>query len=260
MRIASWNVDSIRARLHLVLDWMDRHEPDVVCLQETKVAQRRFPRVDLEQRGYDLAVTESDGSGGVAMLSRVGLENVVIGIPGAVAPLNQPRSISARCGGLRIHTLYGPNGRKVGTQHHAIKLAWLSLFRTWVDLDGMQAAAPTVVIGDFNVAPADVDIWEPSRYRKRNLTSPPERAAFEAFLDLGLVDVVRRCNPTEPAFTWWNRRSDFYETDRGWRLDHALVDAVTADRVRAAWVDRDERAKEGSSDHAPVVLDLDLGH
>lgn len=257
VRIATWNVDSIRARLDAVTAWIDVNQPDVLALQETKVAARSFPRAPFLERGYELAVGESDGTGGVALASRCGIDDVVVGIPGAVPPLAEPRSISATCGPVRVHTVYAPNGRKVGTRDHEIKLAWLALFRAWLEIDGCARRA-TVVVGDLNIAPTDLDVWEPGRYRKRNLTSPPERAAFERLVALGLVDVVRVGHGRHPVFTWWNRRGDFFATDRGWRLDHALVDTETAALVRSARVDRAERARPGASDHAPVVVDLDL--
>lgn len=256
VRIASWNIDSIRARMALVERWIDTNRPDVLCLQETKVSDRLFPRASFLERGYELAVGDSGGYGGVAMMSKAGLDRVTIGIPGATAPLAECRTISATVAGLRIHTVYGPNGRKAGTRPHDIKLAWLDLFRAWVQMDGLDEGQATMVIGDLNIAPADIDVWEARRYRNRNLTSPPERESFQKLLDIGLVDVIRRHYGDEAVFTWWNRRSDFYETDRGWRLDHALVDTETAERVTRAIVDRAERGREGSSDHAPLVVDL----
>ena len=240
----------------LVQAWLDAHQPDVLCLQETKVSDRMFPRADFEAKGYQLTTAGEGGQGGVAIASRLPMTNVTVGIPGAKSPLDERRSISATISGRRVHTLYGPNGRKVGIRHHEVKLAWLELFRRWVLMDGLEDATPTLVIGDVNVAPADIDVWEAARYRKRNLTSQPERDAFNAFLRSGLVDLVRSEHPDTPMFTWWNRRSDFYETDRGWRLDHALGDRRTAAEVTGVWVDRAERGRPGSSDHAPLVVDL----
>ncbi len=216
-----------------------------------------FPRGPFMERGYELAVGGSGGQGGVALLSRSGLERVEVGIPGATAPLDERRTVSADVAGMRIHTVYAPNGRKTGTRHHDIKLAWLDLFRAWVRMDGLDDGQPTLVIGDLNIAPSDLDVWEARRYRNRNLTSPPERESFQKLLDAGLVDVIRDHHGEEPVFTWWNRRSDFYETDRGWRLDHALADPITAARVERAFIDRAERGRDGSSDHAPLVVDLD---
>lgn len=256
MKLTTWNVDSIRARLDRVMAWVDVHQPDVLCLQETKVANAKFPRAAFAERDYELLLADSTGHAGLAVASRVGLTDPQVGFPGAVGPLAQPRSISATCGDVRVHTAYAPNGRKVGTHHHDIKLAWFQLLGAWMDIDN-EADQPTVLIGDLNIAPLDVDVWEPSRYRKRNLTSPRERAAFNALLDGRLVDVVREAFGDEHVFTWWNRRSDFYESDRGWRLDHALTDPATATRVTRVEVDRHERGQPGASDHAPLTIELD---
>lgn len=235
---------------------MHEASPDVIALQETMCGGRTFPQGDLEACGYDVVHHGGEGGrGGVALLSRVGFDDVVKGISGAVAPLDEPRSISATCGSLRVHTAYAPNGRKVGTSHHQIKLAWFSLFGEWLSADGL-GEMPTLVMGDLNIAPTDADIWEPSRYRKRNLTSPPERRAFEALLDRGLRDLVRAQAPNDRLFTWWNRRSDFFETDRGWRLDHALGSPDVANRLENVWIERAVRAAPGSSDHAPLLVQL----
>lgn len=244
--------------------WMDDNQPDVICLQETKVGDRAFPRTPFLERGYELAVAGSGGHGGVALLSRFGLSAVTLGIPGAKRPLAERRSISADVPTsassdapvVRLHTVYAPNGRKVGTRHHEVKLAWLALFLAWVTMDGLADGRPTMVAGDLNVAPTDLDVWEPARYRRRNLTSPPERNAFDAFVEAGLVDVVRSHHGDDAVFTWWNRRGDFYQSDRGWRLDHVLADPATAATVSSVTIDRVERGRAGSSDHAPLVVDL----
>lgn len=240
----------------LIEAWIEANQPDVFCMQETKVSDRQFPHTPFRHAGYETAVAGSGGYGGVALLSKLGLDRVELGIPGAAAPLDERRTISANVRGLRIHTVYAPNGRKVGTRHHRVKLAWLELFRSWVVMDGLDDGVPTVVIGDLNIAPEDIDVWEPTRYRKRNLTSKDERLSFQRLLEVGLVDVVRRHHGDDAVFTWWNRRGDFYRSDRGWRLDHGLTDPATAARVTAVSVDRFERGREGSSDHAPLTIDL----
>lgn len=262
LRIASWNVESIRAHHDQVIAWIDANSPDVICLQETKAGPRKFPQHAFAKRGFELVIHGGDdGRGGVALGSRAGLSgvelsDVTLGIPGAVSPLNEPRSISASVGDLRIHTCYAPNGRKVGTRVHQIKLAWFALLAAWLEIDRAEHARQ-ILIGDLNIAPLDVDIWEPHRYRKRNLTSPPERAAFASLLSEGeLVDVVRAHFGDEAVFTWWNRRSDFYESDRGWRLDHLLADPVTAANVASVSVDRAERGRPGSTDHAPLLAKI----
>ncbi len=257
MKIASWNVESMRAHHDQVIAWIDANEPDVVCMQETKAGRRKFPTKALADRGFEVIIHGGDdGRGGVALASRLPVDDIDLGIPGAVAPLNEPRSIAATIDGLRLHTAYAPNGRKVGTLAHQVKLAWFTLYAAWLEaerseFDNMLLAA------DLNIAPLDIDIWEPSRYRKRNLTSPPERAAFETLLDDGaLIDIVRERYGDEHVYTWWNRRSDFYETDRGWRLDHMLATPSVAAEVTDLTVDRAERGRDGSTDHAPLLVTL----
>lgn len=262
MRIVTWNVDSIRARLAQVLDWVDAKAPDILCLQETKCRPIDFPAAPFEERGYLVVAHGGDGGrAGVAVLSRLTPGGVVLGVPGAVPPLDEPRSISFTAAGLRVHTCYAPNGRKVGTPPHRIKLAWFELFGNWLTLDSLapdrDRPEPTLLVGDLNIAPCDIDIWEPARYRRRNLTSKAEREAFAALIDRGLIDIVRDHHGEDAVFTWWNRRSDFYETDRGWRLDHALASPDVAAAVDSVMVDRDERARQPGTDHAPLVVDLD---
>ena len=258
VRLASWNVDSIRAREELVVSWVDEHLPDVLCLQETKCTNERFPFRPFAARGYEAHVHGRGGQGGVALLSRLPVDHVSLGIPGAVAPLDDPRSISATIDGVRIHTVYAPNGRKVGTAHHQVKLAWFRLLRAWIEMDDF-ADQPVILIGDLNIAPLDIDIWEPSRYRKRNLTSPVERQAFRDLEALGLTDVVRESLGDKHAYTWWNRREGFFDTDRGWRLDHALANDLARRLVDNVWIDRDARTNNPDrrpSDHAPLIVEL----
>lgn len=251
----SWNVDSIRVRLPQVLSWIEEYSPDVICLQETKCGNERFPAAAFRDRGFSVATHGAGGHGGVALLSRLDVEDLHLGIPGAVAPLDEPRSISATVEGVRIHTVYAPNGRKVGTAHHALKLAWFQLLAAWIDIDS-DDYVEVLLIGDLNIAPTDLDIWDASRYRKRNLTSPPERQAFAQLEAQGLTDIVRSMLGDQRAYTWWNRREGFFATDRGWRLDHALASANLVESVDAVWIDREARAAARASDHAPLVVDL----
>ncbi len=260
MRIVSWNVDSIRARLPLVEAWVDANLPDVLCLQEIKCTGERFPSRAFHDRGYEVHTHSEGGQGGVALLSKLPSNDVTLGIPGAVAPLDDKRSISATVGGLRIHTVYAPNGRKVGTPHHAIKLAWFQLLTAWIEMDDF-AEQPVLLIGDLNIAPLDIDIWDASRYRKRNLTSPKERQAFQNLEAIGLTDVVRTSLGDQHAYSWWNRREGFFSTDRGWRLDHALANESAQSLIESVFIDRDARARispddPAPSDHAPLVVDL----
>ncbi len=257
MRLASWNVESIRAHTDQVVNWITANDADVVCLQETRASVRTFPRQPFAAAGYALTIAGGKGGqAGVAVASRIPISDVVIGFPGAVAPLNDDRSISFTAVGVRVHTVYAPNGRKVATPAHAIKLAWFSLLASWLELESHDHSRQ-ILIGDLNVAPADIDIWEAHRYRKRNLTSPPERAAFAELLHrAGMVDVVRNQHGDHPVFTWWNRRSDFYESDRGWRLDHLLADPETESLLGTVRIDRAERGRPKSCDHAPLIVDF----
>lgn len=261
-RLATWNVESIRARHDQIIDWITANQPDVLAMQETRCPARLFPTSDFARLGYELVIHGGDsGHGGVAVAVRASnddissVRSVDLGIPGAVAPLNQPRSISLTWRQWRIHSIYAPNGGKAGTDKHRVKVAWFALLRQWLAIERADHSN-CIVLGDLNIAPADIDVWDARRYRMRNLTSPLEREAFAALIDDGLVDVVRSRYADVPVFTWWNRRSDFYETNRGWRLDHILTDPETAEQVETVWIDREERGREGSTDHAPVVLDL----
>lgn len=258
-RLASWNVESIRAHLDQVMQWVERNEPEILCLQETKADRKRFPVRPFDEAGFELVIHGGEGgSGGVAIASRRALTQVELGIPQAVAPLDEPRSISALCGGLRIHTCYAPNGRKVGSSNHHFKLTWFALLAAWLRLDAAEFSHQ-ILIGDLNIAPRDVDVWDADRYRRRNLTSELERGAFAALLgDGNMIDLIRDRYGDEEVFTWWNRRSNFYATNRGWRLDHMLCDPATADLVESVFVDREERARPRSADHAPILAEITL--
>lgn len=256
MRIATWNVNSIRARIDAVVDWIDRHQPDVLLLQETKCSDAVFrtPALDgrFRQAGYTVAHLGTNHYNGVAIASRVGLDDLVPGF-GAAADgvFAEPRLLTATCAGVRVHTVYVPNGRRAHTPHWEAKLAWLDRLRTTIDVD-----APTVVAGDFNIQRADIDVYDPRRWRNRNHATPEERAALASLLDVGLRDVVRERHPEPGVYTWWNHAAEQFGRNRGMRIDLVLCTAELADRVRRAWVDTAERGRTGSSDHTPVVIDL----
>jgi exodeoxyribonuclease III len=254
VRLATWNVNSIRAHEARVLRWVEAHQPDVLALQEIMCDDGSFPRCGFTDLGYRAVVHGRPGRGGVALLSRLPMGDVMFGMPGAVAPFDEPRLIAATIAGVRVFSIYAPNGRKVGTDAHRFKLAWFALLGHVLDGE-LEDCSELMVLADLNIAPTDRDVWDASRYRNRNLTSGPERAAYERLIDLGLVDVVRLRVGEKSVFTWWNRRGDFYETDRGWRLDHVLASAMLAQRVLAASVDRPARAEPGP-DHAPIVIEL----
>jgi exodeoxyribonuclease III len=254
--VATWNVNSLRAHERGVLEWLERSDVDVLAMQETMCDARAFPYKAFAVLGYDVAAVGLGGRSGVAIASRVGLGDPLLGFPGAVAPFDQPRFVAATCGSVRIVNLYAPNGRKVGTDEHRVKLAWFEFVGSVIEDE--LTDGPLLVVGDLNIAPTDRDVWEPARYRSRNLTSPVERRAFTTLCERGLVDVVRRDAGSASTFTWWNRRGDFFESDRGWRLDHVLASNDVASRVVFVGADRSARETAGT-DHAPLVVRIGAG-
>ena len=257
MRLATWNVNSVKQRLPRLLPWLDQRQPDVVCLQETKLADDAFVDLlgdELEHRGYAVAVHGEAAWNGVAILSRVGLDDVVAGIPGAPGfPDPEARAVSATCEGIRVVSVYVPNGREPGSEHYEYKLAWLASLRE------MIASGPqdTIVCGDMNIAPTDDDVFDPEAYVGHTHVTAPERAALAEIEGLGLHDVVREHWPDARVFTYWDYRAGMFHQDLGMRIDLVLASREVAGRVKAAWVDRQARKGTGPSDHAPVMVDLD---
>ena len=257
MRLATWNVNSVKQRLPRLLPWLDQRQPDVVCLQETKLADDAFVDLlgdELEHRGYAVAVHGEAAWNGVAILSRVGLDDVVAGIPGAPGfPDPEARAVSATCDGIRVVSVYVPNGREPGSEHYEYKLAWLASLRE------MIASGPqdTIVCGDMNIAPTDDDVFDPEAYVGHTHVTAPERAALAEIEGLGLHDVVREHWPDARVFTYWDYRAGMFHQDLGMRIDLVLASREVAGRVKAAWVDRQARKGTGPSDHAPVMVDLD---
>jgi exodeoxyribonuclease III len=257
VRIATWNVNSVKQRVPRLLPWLDDRRPDVVCLQETKLADDAFLDLlgdELRSRGYDVAVHGEATWNGVAILSRVGLDDVVTGLAGAPGfPHPESRAVAATCGGIRVVSVYVPNGRVPDSEHYRYKLAWLASLREVV------AAGPeaTVVCGDMNIAPTDHDVFDPEAYAGQTHVTPHERAALAGLQELGLRDVVRDRWPNERVFTYWDYRAGMFHQDLGMRIDLILASAGVAGRVEAAWVDRQARKGSGPSDHAPVIVDLD---
>jgi exodeoxyribonuclease-3 len=255
-RIVSWNINSIRTRVGQVVEWADRHDADVLLLQETKCTDADFPHDRFEAAGYEVAHHGIDHWNGVAIASRVGIGEITRGFAGPQrAPYDEARLIAATCAGVRVWSVYVPNGRELDDPHYLYKLVWLERLRAEVATaigDGDRA----VVAGDFNVAPADIDIYMPSRWRRRTHASTPERAAIDALLDVGLHDVTRQHHPEPGVYTWWNYRPGSLEKDQGLRIDLALCSPAAAAMVDDVWIDREARAAERPSDHAPLVLDL----
>jgi exodeoxyribonuclease-3 len=257
VRIATWNVNSLQQRLPRLLPWLDERRPDVVCLQETKLTDEACLDLvgdELADRGYEVAVHGEATWNGVAIFSRVGLDDVARGLDEAPGfPNPEARAISATCSGVRVFSVYVPNGREPDSEHYKYKLAWLAALRDAV------AAEPeaTVVCGDMNVAPSDEDVFDPDAYVGQTHVTAPERAALAELQALGLRDVVRDRWPGERVFSYWEYRAGMFHRDLGMRIDLVLAGESVAGRVRAAWVDRQARKGKGPSDHAPVIVDLD---
>jgi len=257
VRIVTWNVNSLKQRLPRLLPWLDDRQPDVVCLQETKLADAACEELlgdEVKERGYEIALHGEATWNGVAILSRAGLEDVVAGLDGAPGfPHPEARAVAATCGGIRIVCVYVPNGREPGSDHYRYKLEWLEALRKIV------AAGPdaTVVCGDFNIAPTDDDVFDPAAYVGQTHVTEPERAALAELQALGLRDVVRERWPAERVFSYWDYRAGMFHQDLGMRIDLVLASDPVAERVKAAWVDRHARKGKGPSDHAPVIVDLD---
>jgi exodeoxyribonuclease-3 len=256
MRLATWNVNSLVARLPRLVAWLEAVRPDVVCLQETKVAEASFPALELAALGYEVAAHGAGQWNGVAILSRVGLQEVRRGFVGEPAFTEvEARSIDAVCGGVRVWSVYVPNGRTLDSPHYAYKLAWLAKLR-----DALQnehaASEPVAVCGDFNIAPSDDDVWDPAAFVGSTHVSAAERDALSELLSLGFVDAPPRALKGRP-FTYWDYRAGMFHKGEGMRIDLVLLSRMLAPRVVDAYIDRDARKGTAPSDHAPVVVDLD---
>ncbi len=257
MRLATWNVNSVKQRVPRLLPWLDERAPDVVCLQETKLTDAAFAALlgaELDRRGYEFASHGQSQWNGVAILSRVGLTDVEPGLPGAPGfPDVEARAVSATCAGVRVWSVYVPNGRTPDSDHYRYKLAWLDALTTAVR-DGPD---DVVVCGDVNIAPADADVFDPAAYVGSTHVTAPERQALATLADLGLHDVLRERWPQEQVFSYWDYRAGMFHQNLGMRIDLILAGTAVAARTKAAWVDRQARKGTGPSDHAPVIVDLD---
>jgi len=258
MLVATWNVNSVVARLPRLLDWLRETAPDVLCLQETKVVNDGFPSAQVAELGYQVAAHGDGRWNGVAILSRVGLADVAEELPGdpgyPTADVLEARSIAATCGPLRIRSVYVPNGREPGHDHYAYKLAWLSALRSAVSAEVATADGPFAVMGDFNIAPTDDDVFDPAFYATFTHVTPPERAALAALRELGLHDVMPRALKHDTPFTYWDYRAGMFHKNMGMRIDLVYGNQSFADAVEDAYVDRNARKGTGPSDHAPVVV------
>ncbi len=253
MRIATWNVNSLRVRLPHLLDWLRRRQPDIVCLQELKLEDVNFPRAEIEAAGYQCAIAGQKTYNGVAILSRTPLTEIQAGIPDFDDP--QKRVVSATVEGARIVCAYVPNGQSVGSEKYEYKLKWFGAFERLLR-EELSRHPQLVVLGDYNVAPEDRDVHDPKAWEGQVLCSEPERAAFGGLLGLGLADSFRLFDQPEKSFTWWDYRMNGFRRNLGLRIDHILLSSELAARCASCAVDLEPRRLERPSDHAPVVAEL----
>lgn len=257
MRIASWNVNSIRARLEHLTDWLRRASPDVVCMQETKVDDEKFPVEALGDAGYAVVYAGQKSYNGVAIAARFGLpiQDVKKDLDGDSEDTAR-RLIAATIEGVRIVNVYVPNGQVVGTKPFVYKLLWLERLRA--ELAARHATTePVLVCGDFNVAPATIDVREPKKWEGQVLCHPDERAALGKLLNWGLVDALRAKHPEDQIYSWWDYRMGAFKKNNGLRIDLILVTPSLLDRTKDVWVDKSTRELDKPSDHAPVLIDID---
>jgi exodeoxyribonuclease-3 len=271
VKLATWNVNSVKARLPRLLDWLEQTRPDVLCVQETKVATDAFPAKEVAELGYETAHHGEGRWNGVALVSRAGLDDVRRGFDGDPGWAGEPggdeglfeqprieaRAVSAICGGVRVWSVYVPNGRTPESAHYTYKLAWLDGLRTAVAAD-IAGGGPVVVCGDFNVAPTDADVFDPAAFIGSTHVTPPERDALAALRATGLTDVVPKPMKGPNPFTYWDYRAGMFHQDKGMRIDLVYASAAVADAIGDAYIDREARKGKGPSDHAPVVIDFDI--
>jgi exodeoxyribonuclease-3 len=268
MRIATWNVNSLRARIEKVFWWLERAEPDVLLMQETKLTDDDAPTEEFGRRGYELAHHGEGRWNGVAIASRVGVRDIItnfgdtLGAPrttesGDDEPFAEARMISAVCGGVRVTSIYAPNGRVLGSVFYQAKLVWFERLARWFR-ETRNPDEALVLGGDFNVAPTDADVWDPRACHGGTHVSPEERAAFASLVGWGLVDSYRSKHAGAGRYTWWDYRAGNFHKNFGMRIDHLLVSPSVAARLVAAEIDREARkGKPTPSDHTPLVIDLD---
>ncbi len=250
MKIATWNVNSLRVRLGQVCDWLASHQPDVLCLQETKLIDADFPAEDIRQAGYHAAYIGQKTYNGVAILSRAPAKEVATSFPGVDD--TQKRTIAAIYGKLRILNIYVPNGQEVGSEKYAYKLAWLQRLGDYVRQQ-LKRYPRLALLGDFNIAPEERDVHDPALWEGSVLFSDKERAAFRDLLGLGMVDVFRKFEQSEKSYTWWDYRAGAFRRNMGLRIDHILCSTALAETCTACTIDTAPRRLERPSDHVPVV-------
>jgi exodeoxyribonuclease-3 len=255
LKLATWNVNSLKVRLAHVVGWLDTQQPDVLCLQETKLTDDAFPRAEIEQAGYQCVFAGQKTYNGVAILSKTAATVVVAAIPDFED--DQKRLIAADVAGVRVVCAYFPNGQAVGSDKYAYKLRWIEALTRWLG-DELKQGSQLVLAGDFNVAPDDRDVYDPKAWEGQVLCSEAERAAFRALLDLGLADAFRLFDQPEKSYTWWDYRQAAFRRNMGLRIDHILLSPALAQSCAACTIDRAPRKLERPSDHTPVVAAFNL--
>lgn len=253
MKIATWNVNSLRVREDVVLDWLEKHKPDVLCMQELKMTDQEFPEDAFGDLNYDTTSFGQRSYNGVAIVSRPEMFSVVKGFPGD-PPDQEKRLISATIEGVRVVCVYAPNGQAIGSDKFAFKLEWFRRLKAWLESTSTPDT-PLLVCGDFNVAPATNDVWDPA-VNGQHLASAPERAALADLQAFGLIDTFRHLEPEKKQFTWWDYRSGSWERNMGLRIDHFLLTPPLLACAKKIFIDEDLRGQPTPSDHVPVVLEL----
>lgn len=256
MIYATWNVNSLKVRLPHLLDWLAEKQPEVLCLQETKLEDHNFPHAEIAAAGYQVVFAGQKTYNGVAILARQAMTDVVYGNPFYPAD-PQKRLLAATVGGVRVISAYVPNGQEVGSEKYAYKLEWLAALHTWIHAELAQHPA-LVLAGDFNIAPADEDVHNPLVWKDKILCSSNERLAFQGLLQLGLKDSFRLFPQAEKSFSWWDYRMLGFQKNLGLRIDHVLLSDALAARCTAAAIDRAPRKRERPSDHAPVYAEISV--
>ncbi|MEJ7710410.1 MAG: exodeoxyribonuclease III [Pyrinomonadaceae bacterium] len=257
MKIATWNVNSVMARLPLVLQWADLRRPDVICLQETKCIDDKFPRAQFEELGYRVEAFGQRTYNGVAILSRLPIENVTRNFPDSPAENQQSRLIAATVAGVRVVNVYVPNGAFVGSDKYQFKLEWMKSLRKFFDV-GYKPDEQVLLCGDFNVAPEDRDVYDPDFWRGRILFSEPEKSALAEMAAWGLVDSFRIFNQEKGRYSWWDYRAGAFRRDAGLRIDHIWITNALAKACTGVVIDKEPRGWERPSDHTPVIAEFDL--
>jgi exodeoxyribonuclease-3 len=254
VKLATWNVNSLKVRLPHLLDWVGRERPDVVCLQETKTEDANFPVQELQQAGYQSLFTGQKTYNGVAILTRVPVSETVSAMPSFAD--EQKRVLAATVDGVRVISVYVPNGESVESEKYRYKLSWLAALQQWLKHE-LERHPQLALLGDYNIAPEERDVHDPRLWEGKVLFSAPERAAFHGLLGLGLKDSFRLFEQPDKSFSWWDYRMNAFKRNLGLRIDHILLSQELAGRARASRIDKDMRALERPSDHAPVVTELE---